>query len=224
MLVNRADFLRVLRVVKSVEVNEVKFDVEGKFGISAKDGCSLLFGKGVELGQEVGFMDVLTLEKMLNGLRESEVNVELKEGMMTLAGEKMVFGYRLGQVELIEGYPQSKMEEFNKTGMENVGEFVYEDLARVNGLIKTLGVEKVSFIGTGVGLQVVVGDRKLFYGQVSLPGGTLSKTQVFLSSRLSQIFDVIDSSKIGLSFSSGEKGFLRISSGDWQWFIGALVE
>lgn len=222
MKVNRLNWLRVIRVLKSVDMNEAKFEIDGSFGVSSEDNACLLFGKSLPLGQTIGCMDLPMLEKMLVALPELEINVEIENGVMKLSGEKTVFGYRLGQVDLIDGESQEKIKELEAGGLSG-GEISYEDLVRIGSLIKTLGVEKVAFRSEEGQLVVQVGDRKLFYGEIRLAGVTLTRESVFVADRLRKIVDAVDSGKVGLFFRSGEKGLLKIQTQDWVWYVGELV-
>ena len=104
MKVNKSDLLRVLKVVKSVDVNEVVFDSKGLFRVSSGDVC-YLFGNGISFERPVGIMDISMLQKMLEAMSDAEVDIvfDKKEDVMVISGKgDLYFGYRLGDVNLID--------------------------------------------------------------------------------------------------------------------------
>jgi len=231
MKVNRLDWLRVLKIVKSVGANEVKFDEQGRFSAVGGDGSMLLFGQGLSLYKEIALMDVDMLIKMLDAFVDAEINVEIKDSKLMLGSEGLVFGYRLALPEVVESIPLEKKEELLK-GQWVEQSFYYEQVVPVNDLIKTLTVHKVSFVMEEGRLVAVVGDRKRFYGQLYFGNSGLSLPVEFSfdADKLKSVFDVVDNNKVIIGFKWENEGnivvpkIVKIEQKDFCWFIGALTE
>lgn len=232
MKVNRADFLRVLRVIKSVKVNEVKFDKNGEFGVVSDDRGVLLFGKGIPFGFEFGLIDIGMLMRMLSCFNDIEVEIDYdkaKNKLMLCGSGDLVFGYRLADLSLIEGISRSILE--NKKGQIVEVKIPFEKVVEMRNLIRTLGVGEVSFEKQQGALKVVIGKEKFFYGVVFLEMLEEDiKSVEFRVDALLPILDVLDENVITFGFLVEDDGknkvndWLIIKEKDFEWYIGCLKE
>ena len=228
MKVNRLDWTRVLKSVKSTGVNAVKFDAEGQFSVSSNG--IVLYGNGVKTGQAVGLLDIDILMKMLNSFVDPEISVEVSAERLVLSNAQVFFSYRLGAPELIEGCDTSLRDKLEKVGKWHTKILTNEDLSRIVSLVRSLGLGKVSFLTSKGKLVFSVGSEKLFSGTMvltemdDLPG---NKEFVFLTPKLLAVFDVIDEGKFELGFARSDDGdvaMLRITEKDFVWYLGVLSE
>jgi len=108
----------------------------------------------------------------------------------------------------------------------------YEDLSRVKKLIEALGEARVSFREVDGKMAVCVGDRDLYFGEISLVGMGLPEELSFVASDISDVINVLDESKVGFSLGTRVKrdealqedfvqGFMRIVNGEFSWYIGS---
>ena len=223
MKVNRYDWVRVLKVVRSVGVNEVKFDEEGNFGVGS-GGANLLFGKGLALGRKISLLDVDKLIGMLDSFSDIEVVVEFDNSKMIISGGKeLVFGYRLGRWDIVNSESRDVLEEVSKGDWKSK-EFQYEDLQEVKKLIGILGEEKISFFTEDGRLVSMVGDEKVYYGKVALGDLELDKKIEFFASKFKNVLDVLDEKKVEIGFRLGEKGCMYIKEKDFCWYLARMDE
>ena len=223
MKINKLDLLRLVRVVKSTGLNEVKIDEAGKFGTVSADGGMFLFGKGISLGKKVGFLDLTVLQSMLNAIPTNDIVIDFQEPKMVITGSNLIFGYRLGSTDLIAGYGEDKLAEFEK-GDWATGTFMFEELSNIKNLARALSINKIGFEEVEGSLNVNIGDKQLFYGEVKLMGVKLDKKVEFLAPKITAIFDVLDENRITLSFMKGEKKIMKIATKDFVWIVGGLIE
>ena len=229
MVVNRLDFLRVLKIVKSVGVNEVKFDEQGRFSVLSPDNV-FLKGKGLSFGRKLAFMDISMLEKMLDTFSLLEVNIEFDKNLMLITGGGMKFGYRLADYDIVESVPD---ENFRK--VESLPGWIsqlidFERLKSMKKLIDKLGVDEISFQSIQGGLKVYVGQKDLFYGEVFLEGFPQFESSESLirfdANQVKDVLSVVDEPKIEFSirpFMEDNIGLLRVKAGEFVWYIGALL-
>jgi len=231
MKINRLDLIRVLKIVKSVEVNEVKFDEEGNFSIlSGTSG--ILFGKGLRLGRKLGIGDVDKLMSMLGQFPDIEVNVDFEDGKMQISGGKsLVYGYRLTGMEYIKNDVLPEKIEENLKGDWSEGDFGIEELQEIKKLFVVLESDEVKevagnlvFFSEDGMLKCRVGNRARNFGQIVLGEMSLDSEYVFWVAKINKLINVLDESKIKLMFKQGAKRILVVKMKEFCWILGALIE
>jgi len=233
MKVNRVDFLRGLKLAKSMGISEVKFDEQGNFGVASSDGASLLFGKGLVLGCKLAILELEVLVKMLDSFSQAEVMLDVAEGVLKISGGEVRYGYRLANWDLVDGQEISKKADIDKDWQWNSGKLVYEDFVKIKKLISALGVAKVSFREDSGKMVVCVGDKAMYFGEIELKGIGLSIELSFEADKVNRMLEGLDSGTVVLSFATKEmhddklnqtyaEGILRVTCGDFTWYIGSL--
>ena len=139
MRVNRLDFVRVLKIVKSIDAEAVKFLEDGKFSVLAGT-ASILYGKGLSLGRPLGFGNVDKLLKLLEQFPDIEVNINFEDNKVVISGGKsLVYWYRLTGVEHIRNdILEEKIVEI-QDGEWVEGMFGIEELMEIKKLLPEIG-------------------------------------------------------------------------------------
>lgn len=233
MKINRVDFLRMLRVVGSTGKDELLVEKGGDFVVPYEDGTGVLVGKGLDLGDEVVFIDLAALKKMLESFSEQEITITVEKGYMTLIGAGLKFGYRLADREAVEVSTREMVAKMEAEWQWVSAEFAFEDLKKIRKLIKTMDIAKITFSEKDGKLFIYVGDRQMFFGEMTLKGIGLKGELCFEAVKVDDILSVVDDNILGFAFGAREvvsdktgdkyvEGILRVESGADKWLIGAL--
>ena len=230
MRVNRLDFVRVLKIVKSIDAESVKFSEDGSFSVLAGT-ASILYGKGLNIGRKIGFGNVDKVIKLLEQFPDIEVNIDFEDNKLVISGGKsLVYWYRLTAPEHIKN--DLLIEKINEiqTGEWLEGTFGIEELMEIKKLLPALDSEDAEVQGNltffseeGV-LKASVGSKVRNGGQIELGDMKLPCPYSFWVSKIVKILNVVDESRIKLSFRVDDKKLLRIQMTGFTWILGALIE
>jgi len=228
--INRLDFIRVLKIAKSIDAEEVKFEEDGKFSIlSGTSG--ILFGKGLDLGRKLGIGKIDKLIKLFEQFPDIEVNVNFEENKMVISGGKsLVYWYRLTGVEHIKNDMfEEKIQDIMK-GEWVEGVFGIEDLMEIKKLLPALDDDSaevqgnLTFFTEEGSLKCIVGSKVRNGGQITLGDMALPQPYSFWVSKITKLLTALDESRIKLAFRVDDMKLLRVQMTDFTWILGALIE
>jgi hypothetical protein len=232
MIVNRLDLMRIIRIVHSVGVSEVRLDENGYYGVPYPDGSGFHFGKGLALGKKVALLDTGVFRKMLDSFAPAEINVEITDRQIMMTSGDVKFGYTMADWDLVDAIEHSKKPEIESSWEWSKTVLTYEDLSRIKKLIEALGEPRVSFREVSGKMVVCVGDRDLYFGEIELAGMGLKEELSFVAADIGSVISVLDESRVGFSLGVRVQrdealkedylqGFLRIVNGEFSWYIGS---
>jgi len=108
MIINRLDWMRIIRIVHSVGVSEVRFDENGYYGVPYPDGSGFHFGKSLSLGKKVALLDTGVFKKMLDSFSPAEINAEITDRQIKMMSGDVVWGYTLADWDLVDAIEHDK--------------------------------------------------------------------------------------------------------------------
>jgi hypothetical protein len=229
MLVNRKDWLRCLRIAASVDAQKVKFSEDGSFGVLS--GLSfIVFGKSLFLGKEIAFLDISEVIRNLACFKDEEINVEVSEGKIIMAGDNdKVCRCRLAPPEIVPNY---KIEDLPKIPKENwLKVFLQvEALYHLRDVIKSTRAPYVWFCTKDGRLTVLVKRGQILW-EIAWEELNLPNPVGIWKEKLLACLNCLDTPHISLGFKfTGDSGILRIKQKDefsgveFTWFMGMLTE
>ena len=234
MIVNKVDAVRMLHLVQSVGQTEVVIREDGSFGVTGIEGSSMLIGKGVSFGTEVGLLDISQVLKILDTFTPLEVNVVVDKGFLVFTGGDIKYSCRLADVTLIDSLSPEQLTAEQQAGwVWTTGVLTIEEILRIKKLIKSLGLGTVEFKSVNGVLNVVVGDKNYFYGELNMNTVQFEGHMAFETANLEPVLSALDDAKVTLNFGLRAKtdpntqqtykeGVLCISTQDCTWLIGSL--
>ena len=230
MRVNRLDMIRVLKIVKSIDAESVKFEEDGKFSVLAGT-AGILYGKGLNLGRKLGLGNVDKLMKLLEQFPDIEVNVNFEDSKVVISGGKsLVYWYRLTAPEHIKNDIIPEKVAVINQGEWIEGTFGIEELMEIKKLLPALDSEDAEVQGnltffTDEGrLKCTVGSKTRNGGQIELGDLKLPVPYSFWVSKIVKILNVLDESRVKVAFRVDDKKLVRFQLTGFTWILGALIE
>ena len=236
MKINRLDFTRVLKIIKSMDENSVRFKENGEFGVGKES--EFLIGRGINFNKSFGILDIDMLLKILDSINAVEINIEFDGLKMYIMNSSVgiKYGYNLADEKVVDSIDKQDFEAEEKkpewTWVRTT--FKIEDLNRLRKIISTFsGKSDTIYFKEEEGKLIVgVGSEKMFFGELSLNSiGLIGKVN-FEAKRFNSILQVLDDKEIKFSFgfqqvngieSKTQHSILKIENQEFSWLLGALL-
>ena len=242
MEVDRQELLRTFKIIKGMGNSEVVFEEDGCFGIAYGRNEAFLFGRSVEWGRKLAFLDMDIPIKMLSYLGGDKVKISFtgKDAFIVFASGEANFAQRLvADTDLIDMAVEPEVQKnLDKAWSWVEGSMDGGPLLEIKKLVSTVSGKVIEFAPgkkSGRGGAVtdirVMGPNRYSIGTLRVDDIGLPSPVRFVADRLVGIASSVESAD-GVVVSIGvakdakgdapSDGVLRVRSGDFTWYMGTV--
>ena len=211
MRINIPDWLRELRMAASVGRPAVKFAADGSFGVHTHQGFAV-FGKSVNLNHEIAFADIEDVIKNLKCISNIQVNVEITNGTLSIGDGDNIYYCLLAPSELVENYKHEDLQNVYSNDWLDVT----VQIEKLYDLAKTIKATKsnVVWFFADNGRLVAIDGTPGNLWKVNLGIGFMPRPFLITAQKLLQVLNVLDVSRVFISFKFSSPSILRIKLSD----------